>query len=85
MNYENQSMAMPSKGKMPYHIEKAESAFSDLCGLDHKEQVEAFKYLQKKIVDQRIDQATTIKKQLEAAGNDVCAMEEGTKLICSAL
>ncbi|ASU34397.1 hypothetical protein MuYL_2510 [Mucilaginibacter xinganensis] len=70
---------------MPYHIEMAESAFNVLSGLSHKDQVEPFKYLQKKLADARILANENMQKELEIYSVDVKAHAEGTNIIASGL
>lgn len=71
--------------QQPYHIEKAEIAFNNLAELGHKEQVEAFKYLQKKLADSRISANEDMQKELESFSVNIKTHAEGTSIITSGL
>ena len=80
----NEAAVMPEK-QQPYHIEKAEIAFNTLAELGHKDQVEAFKYLQKKLADSRVAANQCMQKELEYHSIDVKCHAEGTNIIASGL
>lgn len=81
----NDPVKMVSEKQQPYHIEKAEIAFNNLAELGHKDQVEAFKYLQKKLADSRIQANECMQKELEGFSVDVKVHAEGTNIIASGL
>lgn len=81
----NDAVKMVDEKQQPYHIEQAEIAFNTLAELGHKDQVEAFKYLQKKLADSRVTANECMQKELEYHSMDVKAHAEGTNIIASGL
>lgn len=86
MYNEKATMAMPSQEKEPpYHISQANKAFDELVGLGHKEQVEAFKHLQKRICDFRYETCKNATSELEKFHCDLKEHFAGTDQIAAAL
>lgn len=71
--------------QQPHYIERAEYAFKELSELSHKDQVSAFKHLQKILTDSRVKANESMQKELESFSVDVKAHAEGTAIIASGL
>jgi hypothetical protein len=83
--YGENNVSVNAEKKQPYHMELAEKLFSELYSLPEKEQVEAFKYIQKRLADRRIEHHECMCKDLSNFNQAIKSHLDGTNIITAAL
>lgn len=71
--------------KTPYHIEVANEVFERFIGLDGRDQVDAFKHLQRKLAEHRFEVTKNMQIESENFAIQIKNQIDGTDIIASGL